>query len=85
MTDGEDVIVKVEGGVASVIRGKAENPDLELRSDTFTYASILNGELSPGKAWFQRKLLLGWIDRSKPYYPWFTRIIHWFSGQKIEE
>lgn len=82
VTDGEDVLVKVENAVVAVAPGKAENPDLELWADTATYASLLQGEVSPGNAWWNRKLKLAWVDRSKPFYPWFTRIIHWFSGDK---
>ncbi len=82
VTDGEDVLAKVENAVASVAPGKAENPDLELWADTATYASLLNGDLSPGNAWWNRKLKLGWVDRSKPFYPWFTRMIYWFSRDR---
>jgi putative sterol carrier protein len=82
VSDGEDVLVKVENAAASVAPGRAENPDLELWADTATYASLLKGEVSPGNVWWNRKLKLGWVDRSKPFYPWFTRMIHWFSRER---
>ncbi len=82
VTDGEDLLVKVKNGAASVAPGGAKDPDLELWANTAMYVSLLRGEVSPGHAWWERKLKLGWVDRSKPFYPWFTRMIHRFSHEQ---
>lgn len=84
VTDGRDVTVTARGGDVSVVPGKKDKPDLQMRADTATYAAVLEGRMTPGKAWWDKKLWLGsdiagWVDTSKPDYPWFTRILHWFA------
>jgi hypothetical protein len=84
VSDGKDVCVRIHDGNASVTYSQTEKPDLEMRADTAIYRQLFNGELSPGKAWWDKKLWLGpdeggWVDTSIPDYPWFTRILHWFA------
>lgn len=73
VSDGEPFTLIVNNGEISLRRGEVENSDLQLEADTNTYLRLFNGEISPAKAWVERKLFfrgIPWLG-----FPWITRLI----------
>jgi len=81
--DEESFVMEVRGGQATFKKGEIETPDIEVEADSQTFISIFRGEMTPAQAFLDGKLLAfrGWVDKTKPYFPWLTKIIRIVQGR----
>lgn len=81
--DEEPFMMEIKGGQITFEKGEIENSDIEVEADSQTFIAIFSGEMTPSKAFLDGKLLAfrGWVDKTRPYFPWLTKIIRIGQGR----
>ena len=83
VSDGKPFVMEVREGQIRFEKGEIRTPDIEVEADSQTFVSIFSGEMKASTAFLEGKLfaLKGWVDKTKPYFPWLTKIIRIGQGR----